>query len=407
MILAAFSIAFTFYYTLTSGTEVSTLLSISFLRDRRSIRHLFGFFCVVLALPFAVAQAVAWTVLGAWLYGGVFGASAEVIPQAQLATFYLSLSAPVLLFRAQAFALLMVNRRTIWITMATLLRLLSLGVSLAIYPYLMPGAAVGAAALATCMAVEAAFAWWAARGFFRALPQEAEPLPRYGELWRFSWPLMLAQVMEMGIATVINIFLGRLANPDLALASFGVVHGLAGLMLSPMRNLVQTAQTLARTRADVRVLVRFTTWLVVIFTVAIGGLFFSPARGWVLRDVMGLGNELAAYSEPAVLIMFLIAGVWGYAALFRGLLASARRTTAVALSSVFRVGVVMLVGSATLVVAGLNGAVIGIVAWAATFAAEAIVLGGRLLSRHGGTAVLFPEGTGGASTAQADARRAE
>ena len=388
IVLAAFSTSFAFYYTVASGTEVSGLISISYLRDRRCIAHLLGFFCLLLAIPVGVAQIVAWTPVGDWLYGEVFGASAEVTGQARWATFYLSLSAPVLLLRALAFGLIMINRRTILITFSTLLRLLSLAVSLVVLPLWLEGASVGAAALVTCMAVETAFAWGAAARYFRALPAREGDLPRYGELWRFCWPLMLNQSSEMGVVMAINVFLGRLATPDLALAAFGVVHGLANLLLSPVRNLLHTAQTLARTRADVRVMVRFAGGVVAFFTLLVGAIFLSPLRGWVLTGVMGLTAELAAYSAPAVMIAFLVAGFWGYSALFRGLLAGARRTTAIAASAGARLAIVTAAGSVTFFVGGLNGAVFGVVAWALTLAAEATILG-AWLSRGRGKA-LFP-----------------
>ncbi|HKI99512.1 MAG TPA: hypothetical protein VKB51_13650 [bacterium] len=389
--LAAFSISFAFYYTLTSSTEVNTLLSISYLRDQRSVRHLLGFFCLIVGPPVLLTQAVAWTPLGAWIYGGIFGGSPAVVAQAQLATFYFSLSAPVLMFRALAFALIMINRRTIWITFSTLLRLLSLGVSLVLLPRVLQGAAAGAAALVSCMVVETGFAWWAAWGFLRRLPVDAGERVRYGEMWRFAWPLMVSQSTEMGVVMTINIFLGRLARAELALASFGVVQGLANVLLSPLRNLVQTAQTLARTTSDVRVLLRFTTWLVVGFTGGIAAVFLTPLRHVVLADVMGLRGDLLHYAEPAMMISFVVAVFWGYAALFRGLLASARRTRTVAVSALSRLAMVVLIGSSTLFLAHVNGAVVGIVAWAAAFAAETAVLGWRLASRRAGQAPLFPE----------------
>ena len=64
----------------------------------------------------------------------------------------LIISAPFLIVRANAFALLMLARRTIIITLSTLVRLLSLTVSLAILPMWLSGAAIGAAALVICMA---------------------------------------------------------------------------------------------------------------------------------------------------------------------------------------------------------------------------------------------------------------
>ena len=63
--LAALNIAFSFFYAITTPNETANLLSISYLRDRRSFRHLLGFFATMLALPLALAALVALTPFGA------------------------------------------------------------------------------------------------------------------------------------------------------------------------------------------------------------------------------------------------------------------------------------------------------------------------------------------------------
>ncbi len=388
--LAGFNISFPFYFALTSPNETGNYLAISYFRDRRSFRHLSVFLLVMLAIPLALAAVIALTPLGFWVYSGLFGGSSEVILQAQTATLVLMLSAPVLILRALAFGLIMINRRTFLITLSTLFRVASLGVSLVVLPRWLEGAAVGAAALVFCMTVESLFASAVALRFYRALPAGEGPLPSYGELWRFAWPMILNQFSEGGIAVLINVFLGRLTSPDLALAAFGVVHGLASLLMSPLRNLVQTAQTLVRGSDDLRVLFRFTTYLVTGFTVAVMVLFFSPTRGWILDDVMGLTEELSAYCGPAVMLTYLVTVFWGYAALFRGLLAGGRKTGTFAVSAVLRVVTVLALGSITFFIADLNGAVFGVVAWAGAFGAEVVILGWRVFLRFGRTEPLFP-----------------
>jgi Na+-driven multidrug efflux pump len=287
-------------------------------------------------------------------------------------------SAPILMLRALGFGMIMLKRRTVLITLSTFLRLLSLGVSLIVLPYWLHGAAVGAAALVICMSVESIFAFTVSLRYFRELPAGEGPQPTYWEMWRFSWPVILNQTSESGIAVVINIFLGRLTSPDLALASFGVVHSLASLILGPIRNLVQTAQTMVRTSHDMRILFRFTNYLVIFFSMLVMGLFFSPARHWVLKVVMGLTDELAAYSEPAVMATFLVIVFWGYAALFRGLLAGERKTLTFAISASGRMLTVVGLGGATLMLDNPNGAVFGVVAWGAAYCAESLILGWRL-----------------------------
>ncbi len=136
---------------------------------------------------------------------------------------------------------------------------------------------------------------------------------------------------------------------------------------------------------------RFTHGLVAAFAAAVLVLFLTPPGGWVLGGVMGLAGELRAYSEPAVLLIFLVAPFWGYAALFRGLLAGARRTTVIALSAALRLAAVVAMGGLALLAPGMNGAVFGVVAWALTFAVEAAVLGQRLFLRRVPGETLFPE----------------
>ena len=379
--LAGFSVAFTAYYAFSSATEVSYLVSISWLRDRRSIVPLLRFFCLITAGPVTLALAVAFTGAGDWLYGGLFGASPAAVREAKLATFVFSLSAPFLIARAFTFGVLMINRRTMLISWSTLARLASLAGSLVILPRFLSGAAAGAAALVTCMAVEAIVSGLFAARYFRALPAATGPPPRIRELWRFAWPLMLNSSAEMGTVFVISIFLGRLLDPDLALAAFGVVHGLTGLMVSPLRNLLHTAQTLARTAADRAALRRFSVQVVVAFALIAVGLFDTPLSQVVLGRLMGLSAELETACAPAMRFAFVMAAAWGFSALLRGFLAGVRRTGSLALTGAGRLVVAALVGALAFAANDLDGALLGLTAWFAGYGAEAAYLALRLRAR--------------------------
>jgi len=391
--LAAFNTSFAFYYTIASATEVTAFLCLSYLDSRRSLRAVARFMTLVLAVPLALSLLVAFTAAGDWLYGTVFGASEATVREARHATWILCLSAPILIARGIAFALLMANRRTLFITGSTLVRLASLGLSLVVWPRLLDGAAIGAAALVTCMALETVFAWIFAARHARALPVAgAERPPGAGTLWGFSWPLVLNQASELGIVFVVNLFLGRLAQADLALAAFGVVHGLVSLLFSPMRNLVQTTQTLVVSREDARVLLLFTLQLAGAFAMVALVLFNTPLQSRVLSDVMGLNDALAGYSAPAVAIAFVMAFLWALSALTRGLLANQRRTRRLAFTAGLRLLAVCASGSAIVLDPTVNGAVVGLAAWMLAYALETAVLGRHLLiagtarGRRGGAA---------------------
>ena len=375
--LAGFNIAFTFYYSTTSATEVAHLTTLSYLKHQRCLGRLLRFYCVLLAPPFLLAELVAFTDLGNWVFGTLFGASDAAVEQAKLATFMLSLTAPILLARALAFGILMLHGRTPLISISTLVRLLSLGLSLVVLPWFLSGAAAGAAALTFCMLAETVVAWAFARPYFRAMPRDGE-LPTYRELWRFAWPLMLNSSSEMGMVFVINVLLGRLTSPDLALAAFGVVHGLVSLLLSPLRNLVHTAQTLVRTLEDRLVIRQFTHHLIFAFGGLAAVCFWTPIEHLILHHAMGLDPLLERYCAPAMKICFVMAIFWSYSALFRGLMAGARSTTMLAATGAARIATATVIALAALAFPSINGAVLGLVAWICGYAAESIALWLRL-----------------------------
>ena len=168
--LAAFNAGFTFYFAVTSATEITTLLCLSYLKTRRDVLRLLGFMAMLLVVPLGLALWVAFTDAGNTVFGSWFGLSVQGQAEARATVSLLALSVPVLLLRGVAFALLMMNRKTIIITWSTFVRLSSLAVSLVVLPYWLDGAAIGAAALTLCMALEAVFAWLFAWKHFAELP---------------------------------------------------------------------------------------------------------------------------------------------------------------------------------------------------------------------------------------------
>lgn len=376
--LAAFNSAFTFYFALTSTVEVTALICLSFLKTRADAARLVAFMGLVLAEPAVLAVAVAVTSLGNDVFGGWFGLGTDAQAQARACVGLLVLSIPVLILRGVVFALLMSERRTIIITASTLVRLLSLALSLAVLPRWLEGAAIGAGALVVCMAAETLFAWAFAWRALARLPPRRDDRQTFAGYWRFSWPLMVNQAAEMGVIFVITLFLGRLGRAEVAIAAFGVVHGLVSLLMAPMRTLTQSAQTLVGRREDVRTLANFTGQLVAVFTLLALILFETPLSAVILQGVMGLSPELANYSEPAMSLAFLMAGFWSATALFRGLLAKARTTGSLAASGVLRVLTAAAAGSLSLAHPEINGAVLGVAAWILSYAVETVISWWRL-----------------------------
>jgi O-antigen/teichoic acid export membrane protein len=377
--LAAYNVAFSYHTVSGSPIWTAVMTALAFISDRRSVRQMFRFNLLLSALIWAVGMVLGLTALGDALFSGVMGASAEVARDAKRAVIIFMLIPPVTIFRALAYALLMRSRLTGVITIGTFLRLVSLAGYLLILPRFLQGASVGAAALLLCISTESLLAVILAHRLYFALPEAGGPPSTYREIWRFTWPLMLVQASENGVAFTTNFFLGRLARPDLALAAFGVADGLGKLLLGPLRNLTQTAQTLVRGREELRTILRFTTQIVAGFGL-VGCAFFLPqVRHGVLERVLGLTPEIAGEIAPATLLFFVLAAAIGYSALTRGLLLGARITAQIAKAAGLRLAVVVAVGSVALAQPGMNGPVLGLLALIGGFASEMLVLGWRVL----------------------------
>ena len=376
--LAAFNAAFTFYFAITSATEVIVALSLSYLKSRADLWQVIRFTGLILLLPWGLALCAAFTDLGNEIFGGWFGLSARGQTEARWAIGLLAISAPILLIRGIAFALLMLNRRTIVITWSTLIRLTSLGLSLAFLPFWLDGAAVGAGALVFCMASETIFAWAFARRYLAEMPEGEKTLSFYSRYWSFSWPLIINSSAEMGVILVINLVLGRLDNAELAIAAFGVIHGLVSFLVAPMRNLAQTAQTLVTRREEVGVILLFTSQLISGFTVLALILFHTPLKEVVLRSIMGLPPELAGYCEPAMSFAFTMVAFWACSAVFRGLLAKSRTTSALAASGFLRIGTAAAAGLTTFFLPDINGGLLGLFAWVFSYLIESCLTGWHL-----------------------------
>jgi Na+-driven multidrug efflux pump len=398
--LAAFSVAFAFNTTFSGVISIETQAAMAYVTDKRSFWRVARFYLCVSLLPFLLIESVALTPLGDWLFGEMMGASEGVVRLAKAASGVMGLWIFPNQIRNLAMGLCMLRRRTVLISHATFLRLGSQALLLLVFPFWMEGAVAGAASLVGCMGVEALYLYVVSRPFYKELPRRRGEQASYREMWIFSWPLMITQITENGVMFVINFFLGRLANPDLALAAFGVVNALKSLVASPLRNMAQTAQALVHSRADMEVMLRFAHRITAAYVVLVAVLFYTPMREVILSGVMGLTPRLSSYATPGVQMMLIVVVFWGYASLLRGLLAAMRRTGSIAASAAIRLLVVTAVGSITLLAPELNGAAVGVAAIGAAFVVETLILGWQVARFNRSHGAIFPREARAAATRQ-------
>ena len=378
-ILAAYSIAFYLHATLGSPVWACQFVAISYIRDRASVIRLFIFSTQTFLLVGWLWALIALTPLGLIFFILAFGVSEAVAKEAQLCVLISTLIVPCVFFRSLSYALLMLNRRTTLVTLGTMIRLLGLFAILTGLQGSRSGALIGMVALTACIAIESFYAVIAARKYYLNLPTNSETLPKYKELWRFGWPVILMQIAESGVAFTASFFLGRLLRPELALAAFGVLDAMIRVMLGPLRNLTQAVQTLSNNRSDAIVIGKFTIHLAIIFTLIMCVFYNETIRQYALEDIMGLPLSMVNYITPALLLTPLLALSMTTAAYTRGQLLASRKTGAIAFASVARILAVCATGLIALSFSNVNGATVGVVALIGAFTSETIILGCKVL----------------------------
>jgi hypothetical protein len=304
------------------------------------------------------------------------------------------------------------QRRTEWLAVATLVRVLVLA-SLA---GAVLGAGLGAGAIAATWMLVAATA---AEALFVCIAVGVPVLARrrldappagwragghaLGPVLRLALPLAVASLAWTSARPLVGAILGRLAQPELALAGFGVVFPILMLTCAPLWAFLDVAIVLPRTRSDLGAVARFALLTSLVFTAGIAALARTPAASLALRAGGALPPELVRTVVPALQLIALEPLVLSARALAQGLLVrSGRGGTVLALSPV-KLGVMLGAG---LLVARLNphanGAVLALALFIGGDAIDAVLLGSVAIRSRG---VLHAARAGNAPSSCTDDER--
>ncbi|MBN2644950.1 MAG: hypothetical protein JXR59_05690 [Desulfuromonadaceae bacterium] len=295
--LASFSVAMVVHLLFASPSYQNHTITIAIVRGRRSLRSMV--LCVVLIALYVstMLNLIAHTTLGDLFLRQVLGVSAEVSAGAREALTLMALLPFFTGFRGLFQGIVIRARLTHLVSVATGVRVGVLLVLLRLGQPLFQGPALGAFALLGCIVIETGLMGWFA---WRAgLPKGAENEKNTLDILRFALPVAFSSGLQQTIPVVINAIISRLPDATLALASFGVIRALLFLLSGPMRNLQQAYLTLidhesSERDADYAVLLRFFYYVSAGMALLTLSLAF-PLNSLILKDVMGLGDDLRLY----------------------------------------------------------------------------------------------------------------
>ena len=190
-------------------------------------------------------------------------------------------------------------------------------------------------------------------------PTTAEPTVR--QMFTLWFPLAASIVMMVLEPSTINIALGRMADPELALAAYGVAFSLALLVEAPIIMLLDASVARSRDRDAFVVMRRFTLGLGLIVT-AIGLLVsLTPLYGLIVEDLMNIPTDVAARARPTLQILSFWPLPIAWRRAHQGVLIRAQRTAVITVATGVRLlslagglfGGLLLIPDRGAIVAGL------------------------------------------------------
>jgi len=158
----------------------------------------------------------------------------------------------------------------------------------------------------------------------------------------FLWVPLAAMWVFMAIEQPgINAIIARLANAKLNLAAYGVTLSISLIIESPIIQMLSAATALTDGRTNYRKLLRFMHFMAAGLTAVHLILALTPLYTLLLRQVLGIPEEIIGLAQSSFLIMIPWAGTIGYRRLYQGILIRYGRTKEISYTMFIRLAVTM------------------------------------------------------------------
>ncbi len=189
----------------------------------------------------------------------------------------------------------------------------------------------------------------------------------------FWLPLALSWMLMIIAQPITAIAISRLPEPEIHLAAYGVTFDLAFLLESPILMLLSVSVAITRDQASYRMLRQVTIWTSGVLTVLFFIVTFTPAYDPIVRGIVGVPEEVAASTRPALQLLLPWIGAIAWRRFHQGPIITSGLTRLVSYGTVIRLATLAIVLGAGLVWPVLPGATLGALALSASVVVESVV----------------------------------
>ena len=270
-------------------------------RDRISFRAVRFIGLCIFGVALAFGALIAYTPVGHWVFGIIFGADAPVASQAIAAWKALMFLSVFSGMRCLFQGVIIYRMRTKWMIVGMIFRLSAMFLLSRLFIHIgIANALQGTFIFVVGMAIEAFVSWLEFRKLIREMPERAEnhEISRPRQVMPFYRPLLLSTLIILWVLPILNTLLGTTEHAAMAIASFSVAGSLMNLMLGFFTYFHQIALHFGRKNPQqVR---RFVLMLGFTPVILLSLLAFTSAGPWMLANLLNVEGELLHASLVAL-----------------------------------------------------------------------------------------------------------
>ncbi|MBE0645617.1 MAG: hypothetical protein IH600_16165 [Bacteroidetes bacterium] len=366
--LAAYGVAFSFALLVESPIIMMMSASTALVSDRTSYLRLRNFTLMLNGGITVIMLIVIIPPVFSFIASDLIGLPDEVERLTHLATALLLPWPAAIGFRRFYQGLLIRHNLTRRIAYGTIIRLVSMSGTAVLAATLtdLPGAAVGGAALAAGVTIEAvASRLMVRRTIHRLLHGADDPTAAmsYRSIFSFYYPLAMTSILALGVQPMVTFFLGQSRMPLESLAVMPVVTSLVFLFRSFGLSYQEVAiARFGRHMEHFRVVRNFAVGLGVAAVAGLACIAMTPLADFWFLDLSGLSPLLAAFAILPAQLLVLMPGTSVLLSFQRSVLVATKRTGPVTLATVLEVSVIIITLAVAILVFDAVGAVAAAIA---------------------------------------------
>ncbi|MCV9885911.1 multi antimicrobial extrusion protein MatE [Metabacillus halosaccharovorans] len=281
---------------------------------------------VVIGLMLAAAS-IAFTPIGKWIFSTFFGADqsmiSEIISVYQVLIFVTFFSAIRCLFQG----VIILNRQTKWLTIGMIIRLIVMYL-LSLY-FIKTGninARTGAIIFLSGMMVESLISFLEGRVLVKKMVDKdpTHSIRTKKQIFQFYQPLILSSLIIVMVGPVINSFLGKTNEIELAIASYAIALSITQLFLSFFTYTHQIVLTFHKDHPQK--VQQFTFMIGFIPTLILAVFCMSPIGPFFIEHVLGANDRLVTSSLDCLYVFMLMTLAFPFIDYCNGLLMVRKQT---------------------------------------------------------------------------------